>query len=178
MALDVNDLMTLRGLEGNGMSPYEQMKVAHMQSRGRASGVGITGLVLGSVGLAASIGAWIFGPLHANAKAGQAKEAAQAAKEIAAVRGEATQRQLDQLTNLLAAERSERLTGDFTLNQTITDTVSGSQQGTLTATQQTMQSVEQNLLTKALLGNLSENPTKVQMYSAPQPCGCPCSCNG
>ena len=60
MALDMNDLMTLKGLE-NGMSPYEQMKVAHMQSRGRASGVGITGLVLGSVGLAAGIGAWIFG---------------------------------------------------------------------------------------------------------------------
>lgn len=175
MALDMNDLMTLKGLNG-GMSPYEQMKVAHMQSKGRASGVGITGLVLGSVGLAAGIGAWIFGPLHANAKAGQAKEAAQAAKEIAAVRSEATQRQLDQLTSLLAAERSERLTGDFTLNQTITDTVSGSQQGTLTATQQTMQNVEQTLLTQALLGNLSENPTKVQMYSAPQPCGCPCSC--
>ena len=74
MALDMNDLMTLKGLNG-GMSPYEQMKVAHMQSKGRASGVGITGLVLGSVGLAAGIGAWIFGPLHANAKAGQAKEA-------------------------------------------------------------------------------------------------------
>lgn len=166
-----NEMMAYRGL-----TPYESMKIAHMQSKGRASGVGITGLVLGSVGLAASIGAWIFGPLHANAKAGQAKEAAQAAKEIAAVRGEATQRQLDQLTSLLYAERSERIAGDVTLTNTVNDSVSGSQQGTQSTS--VVQSVEQNLLEKAMLGGLSENPTKVQIYSAPQPCGCPCSCNG
>lgn len=164
-----SEMMAYRGL-----TPYESMKIAHMQSKGRASGVGITGLVLGSVGLAAGIGAWIFGPLHANAKAGQAKEAAQAAKEIAAVRGEATQRQLDQLTSLLYAERSERIAGDVTLTNTVNDTVSGQQQGTQSTS--VVQSVEQNLLEKAMLGGLSENPTKVQIYSAPQPCGCPCSC--
>ena len=179
MALDMNDLMTLKGLEG-GMSPYEQMKVAHMQSRGRASGVSITGLVLGSVGLAAGIGAWIFGPIHANAKANQAKEAAQAAKEIAAVRGEATQRQLEQLANLLAAERSERLTGDQTITQTITDTVSGSQQGTLTAQQaaelSSVQSVMNQTFNDFVTGRASLNPTPVSLYSAPQPCACPASC--
>ena len=47
-----NEMMAYRGL-----TPYESMKIAHMQTRGRASGVGITGLVLGSVGRAASIGA-------------------------------------------------------------------------------------------------------------------------
>ena len=37
MAIDANDLMTLRAMEG-GMSPYEQFKVGHMQSK-RPSGV-------------------------------------------------------------------------------------------------------------------------------------------
>lgn len=36
--------------------------------------------------------------------------------------------------------------------------------------------IHRNLLNQAILGNLSENPQKVQIYSAPQPCGCPGSC--
>ena len=169
MALEMNDLMALRSLE-SGMSPFEQVKVANMQTRSHTSGVGVAGLVLGCVGTAAGIGAWIFAPLYANAKANQAKEAANA-----------NQRQLDQLTALLAAERNERISGDVTLNQTITDTVSGSQQGSLTAQQQAdlnaVQSVQQTLFDKAIMGGLSENPTKVQIYSAPQPCPCPgCGC--
>lgn len=181
MALDMNDLMALKGLENNGgMSPYEQVKIGHMQTRGRASGVGIAGLVLGCVGTVAGVTAWIFSPLYASSKAKEAKEAAQAAKEIAAVRGEATQRQLDQIAALLAAERTERISGDVTLNQTITDTVSGSQQGTLTAQQQAeltaMQSMANNALNDFVTGRASLNPTPVSLYSAPQPCACPASC--
>ena len=166
-----NEMMAYRGL-----TPYESMKIAHMQSKGRASGVGIAGLVLGCVGTVAGVTAWIFAPSYTNAKAKEAAQAAQAAKEIAAVRSEATQRQIDQMLSLYAAERQERIAGDINLTNTVNDSVSGSQQGTQSTS--VMQSVEQNLLQQALLGNLSENPTKVQMYSAPQPCGCPCSCNG
>lgn len=170
-----NEMMAYRGL-----TPYESMKIAHMQTRGRASGVGIAGLVLGCVGTVAGVTAWIFAPSYTNAKAKEAKAAADAAKEIAAVRSEATQRQIDQMLSLYAAERNERIAGDQTITQTITDTVSGSQQGSLTAQQvaelSAVQSVSNNLLEKAMLGNLSENPQKVMMYSAPQPCGCPCSC--
>lgn len=36
---------------------------------------------------------------------------------------------------------------------------------------------EANLLTSALMGNVS-CPQKVSLYSAPQPCACPCGCNG
>ena len=183
--MEVNDLMTLKALtDGNGLSPYEQYKVGYMQQKHTTSGVGIAGLVLGTVGAAVGIGAWIFGPTYANAKANQAKEVATAAKEIANVQIAASQRQIDQLTNLFAAERQERIAGDVTLNQTITDTVSGSQQGTLTAQQAAELSAVNNVMSQTysdfVTGRASLNPTPVSLYSAPQPCSCPnsCGCNG
>lgn len=183
MALEMNDLMMLRGMDSKeGLSPYEQYKVGYMQAK-KPSGVAIAGLTVASVGAAAAIGAWIFGPLYGNAKAGQAKEVALAAKEIAALQNGATQRQLDQLTNLFAAERAERINGDQTITQTITDTVSGSQQGTLSAQQAAELSAVNSVMTQTysdfVTGRASLNPTPVSLYSAPQPCACPgCGCNG
>lgn len=183
MALDVNDLMMLKGMDSKeGLTPYEQYKVGYMQAK-KPSGVAIAGLTVASVGAAAAIGAWIFGPLYGNAKAGQAKEVALAAKEIAALQNGATQRQLDQLTNLFAAERAERINGDQTITQTITDTVSGSQQGTLSAQQAAELSAVNSVMTQTysdfVTGRASLNPTPVSLYSAPQPCACPgCGCNG
>ena len=184
MALEMQDLMALKsmGSEG-GMSPYEQVKVGYMQSRHHTSGVGVAGLVLGVTGTVAAVGAWIFGPMYGNAKANQAKEVAIAAKEIAAMQNGATQRQLDQLINLFAAERQERITGDQTITQTITDTVSGSQQSSLTAQQAADLSAVNSVMTKTyedfVTGRASLNPTPVSIYSAPQPCPCPgCGCNG
>lgn len=172
--MEMNDLMALKTLE-NGMSPYEQVKVGFMQSK-RPSGVGIAGLVLGTVGAAAAIGAWIFGPTYAKSQADRARDVANA-------RYDANQNQLNLLTNLLAAERQERVAGDINLTNTVNDSVSGSQQGSLTAQQaaelSSVQTVQNQLFTQAVLGNLSENAQKVQIYSAPQPCGCPgCGCNG
>lgn len=141
MAIELNDLMAMKNIE-SGLSPYEQYKVGYMQTKNHTSGIGVAGLVLGTVGTAAAIGAWIFGPTYANARANQAREAAQSAKETATLLASSNQRQLDQLTNLFAAERNERIAGDVTLNQTITDTVSGSQQGTLTAQQAAEEWVE------------------------------------
>ena len=76
----------------------------------------------------------------------------------------------------MAAERAERIEGDKTLSISINDTVSGSQQGTLTQSQQLSNEISLGLMT----GKYSENPQKVMLYSAPQPCGCPnsCGCNG
>lgn len=183
MALEMNDLIALKGFD-NSMSPYEQYKVGFLQSKNHTSGVGIAGLVLGTVGTAAAIGAWIFGPTYANAKANQAKEAATAAKDTATLLAASNQRQLDQLTNLFAAERNERIAGDVTLNQTITDTVSGSQQGTLTAQQaaelSAVNSVMNQTYSDFVTGRASLNPTPVSLFSAPAPCACPasgCGCN-
>ena len=90
MALDANDIALIRSMEGN-MSPYEQFKVGHMQQKSHTSGIGVTGLVLGTVGTALAVGAWIFGPIYGNSKAAQAREAAQAAKEQANILASGTQ---------------------------------------------------------------------------------------
>ena len=170
-------------MDGNGMTPFEQFKVSHMQAKSHTSGIAVTGLVTGIVGTVAGVTAWIFAPLYGNAKAREAKEAAYAAKEIANVQIAASQRQIDQLTALYAAERNERINGDLNITTTISDTLSGQQSAALTAQQaaelSSIQSVQQNLFNQAVMGNLSENPQKVMLYSAPQPCGCPgCGCNG
>ena len=89
-----------------------------------------------------------------------------------------TQSTLDRLINALASERAERVAQGVTLTQTVTDTVSGSQQGTLTAQQASelsaVNSVMQQTFSDAITGRSSLNPTPVSIYSAPQPCGCPC----
>ena len=182
--METKDLLELKALSGS-MSPYEQYMMGYKQQKSHTSGVGIAGLVLGTVGTAAAIGAWIFGPTYANAKANQAREAATAAKELAGVQIAASQRQIDQLTQLFAAERQERISGDQTITQTITDTVSGSQQGTLTAQQAAELSAIQtatNTVTAGLMtGQYSQNPQRVALYRDATPCGCPatgCGCNG
>ena len=172
MALELNDVMALKSLENNnGMTPYEQFKVGHIQSK-RASGTAIGALAVsvGAAVLAVGAGAW-------------AGSRARAAKEVAEARVEATQRQLDTMLRLYEAERAERINGDQTITQTVTDTVSGSQQGTLTAQQMSelsaVNSVMQQTFADAITGRSSLNATPVQIYSAPQPCGCPgCGCNG
>lgn len=189
MALDVNDLALLKSMNGGSeLTPYESVKLDHMAAKNHTGGVAVAGLVTGVVGVTAGVTAWLFGGLFANAKGKEAKEVAIAAKEQAALLNGSTQRQLDQLTNLFAAERQERIAGDVTLNQTITDTVSGSQQGQLTATQQAelaASQATQQVMTQTysdfVTGRASLNPTPVSLYSSPQPCNCPmsgCGCNG
>lgn len=150
-----------------GLTQYEQLQIAH-QTR-RPSGVGIAGLVCGIAGCVAAVGAGVWAGSRANN-----------AKEVALAKHDGLRDLVYMQANTLATERAERIAGDVTLTQTVTDTVSGSQQGTLTAQQQAelnaVQSVQQTLFNQAVLGNLSENPQKVMLYSAPQPCGCPYSC--
>lgn len=155
-----------------GLSPYESFKVSEMSSR-RPSGTAVAGLVLGTVGAAAAIGAWIFGPVVSNNRS-------RGVERLVEVTNSNTQSTLDRLINALATERAERVAQGVTLTQTVTDTVSGSQQGTLTAQQaaelSAMQSVQNNLLNQAILGNLSQAPQKVAIYQDATPCGC--GCNG
>ena len=187
--MEINDLMALKALEKDDkLTPYEQYMVGYKQQKAHTGGVAISGLVLGTVGTAIGVGAWLFGGMYGNAKANQAKETAQSAKELANVQIAASQRQIDQLTALFAAERQERISGDVTLNQTITDTVSGQQASTLTAQQQAelaASQATQQVMTQTysdfVTGRASLNPTPVSLYSSPRPCDCPvsgCGCNG
>lgn len=185
MALEMNDLMALKSMGGNDLTPYEQYKIGFMQNKNHTGGVAISGLVLGTVGTAIGVGAWLFGGMYGNAKANQAKEVANSAKELANVQIAASQRQIDQLTALLGTERAERIAGDVTLTNTVNDSVSGSQQGTLTAQQaaelSAVNSVMQQTYSDFVTGRASLNPTPVSLYSSPRPCDCPasgCGCNG
>lgn len=157
----------------NGFTPFESFMVAEKQSR-RPSGTAVAGLVLGTVGAAVGIGAWVFGPVVANNRS-------RGIEKLVDVTNANTQSTLDRLINALASERAERVAQGTTISQTITDTISGQQQGS----QSQSTSVENSavaqataqLLTQSMLGNLSENPQKVQIFSAPQPCNCPgCGC--
>ena len=194
--MDINDLTTLKALSKDGsLTPYENFMMGYKQQKAHTSGVGVAGLVLGTVGTAAAVGAWIFAPLYASAKSSQAREVARGAKELAAAQYGAmlqlmnqqnanTNATLDRLIATVAAERAERIAGDVTLTNTVNDSVSGSQQGTLTAQQaaelaasQATQQVMQQTFADAVTGRSSLNATPVQIYSAPQPCGCPgCGC--
>ena len=190
MALDVNDLAMLKGMDQKGgLSPYEQFDMARHQAK-KPSGVAIAGLTVASVGAAAAIGAWIFGPMYGNAKAGQAKEAAQSAKELAAAQYQAalqllqtqnqnTQATIDRLIGTVAAERNERIAGDLNITTTINDTQSGQQaasQTQTTAVDNAVSQVMSQTFSDAITGRSSLNATPVQIYSAPQPCGCPGGC--
>ena len=193
MSLEINDLLTLKSMDQKGNSPFEDYLVANKESK-QANGATVTGLAI-SVGAAlTAIGAWIFGGTYANGKAAQAKEAARSASELATAYNNSmimlinqanasTNSAIDKLTALLASERNERIASDVTLNNSVTAS-QGASQGqlsALTASQAAelgaVQNAQNTLFTQALLGNLSECPQKVSLYSAPKPCGCPCSCS-
>lgn len=148
----------------HGMTPYESYMMAHKEGR-RANGVGITGLVLGSVGLLAAVTGWVYA-------GSQAKKV----QEIANAQNNGTNALLNQTAALLATERAERVAGDINLTTTINDTVSGSQQGQLSQSQQLSNELTFGLMT----GRYSENPQRVALYRDASPCGCPatgCGCN-
>lgn len=173
MALETNDILTLKSLMGDGhnggMSSYEQFKVGHMQSR-RASGVAIGGLATGIAAAAVAVGVGFY----ANSKANSAKE-------VAIAKNDGLKDLVTLMAQNLAAERAERITGDTTISQTVTDTLSGSQQGTLTAQQQSelsaLQSVTNTVTAGLMTGQYSQNPLRVVRVSGQRECGCD-SCNG
>jgi len=152
-----------------GLSPYESFKVSEMSSR-RPSGTAVAGLVLGTVGAALGIGAWIFAPIFSNAKAN-------GVRDLANAQFNANDQQLATLTSLLANERAERVAQGYTITNTINDSVSGSQQGTLTAQQaaelSAVQSVQNTLFNQAVLGNMQQCPQKVAIWRDATACGCP-----
>ena len=162
MALEMNDLMMLRGLDKEGMTPYEQFKVGHIQSK-HASGTAIGALVtgVGAAVLAVGAAAW-------------AGSRAQNAKDVAIAKNDGLRDLVQTLAGTVAAERSERIEGDKTLSISINDTVSGQQQGTLTQSQQLSNEIALGLMT----GKYSENPQKVELYSPAAPFQCGCGCNG
>ena len=181
MALEMNDLMALKSMgNGGGMTPYEQYMVGYKQSK-RPSGVAIAGLTVGSVAAAAAVTAWIFGGTYANAKAREAKEAANTAKEVAIAKNDGLRDLVQTLAATVAAERAERIQGDVNITQSVNDTISG-QQSTSQATSvenSAMATAYNQIISDRLTGRSSLDAQPVCIFSAPKPCDCPgCGCNG
>lgn len=182
--MELQDLMALQSLDKKSeMTPYEQYMVGYKQSK-KPSGVAIAGLTVASVAAAAGITAWIFGGMQANAKGKEAKEAALAAKEIAIAKNDGLRELVTVMAQNLAAERAERINGQTTISQTITDTISGQQSAAqsaqvsqTSAIDTSVQQIMTQTLSDAITGKSSLNPQPVYIYSAPQPCNCPgCGC--
>lgn len=153
----------------HGMTPFESYMMAQKEGK-RANGVGITGLVLGSVGLVAGVTGWIY-----------ANSQAKKAQEVAAAQNNGTAALLNQTAALLATERAERVAGDINLTATINDTVSGSQQSTLTAQQaaelSAINTATAQVTTGLMTGQYSQNPMRVVRVSGVRECGCDdCGC--
>lgn len=177
MALEMNDLMALKSLE-NGMSPYEQFKTQHMQAKSHTGGVAIAGLATGITGVVIGGTAWLFSGLYANAKAKEAKEAAQSAKELTMAYVSGIDKRLDNIGALLESEVTRRIQGDQTITQTITDTVSGSQSGQLSASQIATNEATAQILAGVMTGQYQQSPQRVSLWQE-GPCGCPatgCGC--
>lgn len=157
---------------GNAFTPYESWKVSEAASR-RPSGTAVAGLVLGTVGAAAAIGAWVFAPIFSNAKAN-------GIRDLANAQYNANNAQIAAIAGLLNTERAERVAQGITLTQTVNDTVSGQQASTLTAQQaaelSSVNSVMNQTFSDFVTGRASLNPTPVSLYSASRPCDCPGSC--
>ena len=165
----MNDLMALKSMGNESMTPYEQFKVGHMQSK-KASGTAIGALCtsIGAAVAAVGIGLW-------------AGSRAQNAKEVAIAKNDGLEKLVTTLATTLVAERQERIEGDRTLSISINDTVSGQQSGQLTASQIATNEAAAQVMTGLMTGKYSENPQRVSIWRDAQACNCPgggCGFNG
>lgn len=158
----MKDYLEMKALDGGGFSPYEQVKLQHMQSK-KASGTAIAGLAVGIGAAVVGVGGWLW-----------AGSQAKAAKDLAIAKNDGLRDLVGTLASTVAAERSERIAGDLNITTTINDSVQGSQQGSLSQSQQLSNDIALGLMT----GKYSENPQKVELFSPAQPFQCGCGCNG
>lgn len=165
--MTAEDIMAMKAMsDGTDMSSYEHFKIANDSAK-RPSGTSIAAITIGSAALLTGIGAWIFGGVYA----------AQGAK--------ASQRDIDRLAQLAIAERAERVNYQGAVNKTIIDISSGALAGATSAalagansSSNAYSQAEAQIVADRLTGRSQLCPTPVSLYSSPQPCGCPCSCNG
>ena len=154
--MEMTDLAMLKTAMNDNcqMSPYENFMVADKVSK-KPSNVGIAALTIGSVGLVAGIGAWVFGGIYSNSRA----NANQRTLDAYASEHSHT---MDALARLLAAERNERVAGDINITQNANPVV----QNTALA------AATNQIVADALSGRSAVCPQKVSLYSSPVPCPC------
>lgn len=161
----MNDYASFKAME-NGFSPYEQVKIGYMQSK-RASGTAIGGLATAIGAAVVGLGGWFF-----------AATQAKAAKDVAIAKNDGLRDLVLTQAQTIAAERQERIAGDLNITTTINDTVSGSQQGQLSASQIATNEATAQIVAGVMTGKYAETPQKVELLTPAQPFQCGCGCNG
>jgi len=192
MALEMNDLYALKSM-GNkdGLSAYEQVKLDDMAAK-RPSNVAVTSIVFGGAALVGVIAGTVLNSMYANAKSKEAKEAAIASEKVANAQYNATLQliaqgnantkdNIDRLLLSIQRETDARVAQGTTISQTITDSISGQQQGSQnqsTSVENSAYATAMNqIVSDRLTGRSSLDAQPVCIYSAPQPCSCPgCGC--
>lgn len=171
--MEMDDYFKMKMLGSEGMTPYEQMKIGYMQSK-RPSNTSIASVTIASGSLLVGVGAWLFAGLYGNAKAKEAKETANSAKELTMAYVSGIDKRLDNIGALLESEVTRRIQGDQTITQTITDTVSGSQSGHLSASQIATNEATAQIVAGVMTGKYAETPQKVELLTPAKPfqCGC------
>ena len=148
--------------DGNhGLSQYEQIKVNAMNKKASGTAIGALVVGVGAVVGVVGVAAW------ATAKSSEARRVAKSDNE-------ATAALLRMAVEQSRIEHQERVNGDITLNQTITDTISGQQ--TTTQSQQLSNEIALGVMT----GEYEKRPQRVALYRDQQACDCPqsggCGC--
>lgn len=152
------DLMTLKSIMGGtSLSPFEATTIAQREGK-RINGATATALVLSGGAILLGAAAWIGSSMYTAAK------------------NKGNERAIDLLATQAINERNERVNQAPRLVDYV-NVQTGAYAGAGAASNALAQA-EAQIVSNALTGRMQTCPTPVALYSAPQPCGCPCSCNG
>ena len=155
--MTAEDLMAMKAMSANtDMSSYEHFMMAEKTAK-RPSGTSIAAITIGSAALLTGIGAWIFGGVYA----------AQGSK--------ANQRDIDRLAQLAIAERAERVNQQPRMIDYVNVQTGATANALAGAGASAYAQAEAQIVADRLTGRSQMCPQPVALYSAPQPCGCPCN---
>ena len=154
------------------LSPYEATTLMQREAK-RPNGVGVTGIVLGSAALLTAAGAWIFGGCFANSKA-------KANTDLIMMNANHQNQISSLLASNIAAERSERVAQQPTLQSYIDVQTNPTQSGTAASSAL----ADSIALAQAINNNDGGMSSAIQQssYLRVQPisvkdCGCGCGGN-
>lgn len=152
-----------------GLSPFEATTLMQREAK-RPNGTGVTGIVLGSAGLLAAVGAWIFGGCYASGRA-------KANRDLIKLNAEHNNQITALLASNIAAERSERVAQQPTLQSYIDVQTNPTQSGTAASSAL----ADSIALAQAINNNENSMSSAIQQssYLRVQPisvkdCGCGC----
>lgn len=155
-------------IENHGRGYYHDDYRCHKSNATATTGVGLAAGLGGGALLLAIAGIW--GMNQAS------KARSRAAENLSA----ANQNYINQVSALLLNEKNARETWQNVHAPSTTQYVdirTASLAGAGSASNALAQA-EAQIVSNALTGRMTTCPTPVALYSAPQPCGCPNSCNG